>query len=521
VIEESLEALKSKNKLGLFLAPGLGKTVIALRIIRKYINQGKRVAVSAFNRNEIKDHWVSEIVDHGLFEPKEYQVIMSTSGLNNFDALPSVVNTVNVSKIVKATPLTIFIPQTVSHNDIGKFDLIVVDEAHQILDVEEGLLQNIIDQSSKKNTKLIGLTGTGHNLLTGTTFSKDDPDVSIIIRDVPFAIEGKRIMPVDLDLCYFDFKLTKECYNQGGDITEKGKQVLKSNLCMSRKLLTVLDQIKDQNKTLIICPAGTPTNQIVHKMLNARQAGSAVLKSSYNSRVSNEEAEYGFRYDPKVKFLVVVAMCGTGWNYSELDCVVDLTFTRNVSLMIQRISRACRYHQGKKPRYVYCADNSRPDYDSHLLIGEALALMRKDGIQNYSNLRLVIDEDKIKKSSGSFGRDEVINLGSIERYFQDKDSNPRVAVNTVSTMQSLFIDKERQQRGKKPAYHEFLYRFWRRMAKKKILADFEKDKKLVTFLRDLRKTVPEYSDLFQLRVMDFVRETYDEHYALIDRLGDD
>ena len=146
-----------------------------------------------------------------------------------------------------------------------------------------------------------------------------------------------------------------------------------------------------------------------------------VIKTSYQKREFNEEAENAFRYDPSVKFMVVVAMSGIGWNFDKLDCVLDLTFTRNINLLIQRISRLCRIRRGKKPKFIMCADNSREPYDAHMVIGEALALMREDGIRNYKELLIYYDEDLVHKSIGSSKRDEVIELGPCSKYFREYD----------------------------------------------------------------------------------------------------
>lgn len=513
IVQESIEdILVHKSKLGLFLAPGLGKTLTALKIIREYVDNGKRVGVSAFSRNEIKVHWVREIVEHAMFEPYEYQVVVNVRDANAFNDISNKIDTCLIQDVKKNKPLTLFIPQTVYNHDLGKFDLIVVDEVHQYLEVKDGILQGIIDASSKSETRLIGLTGTGHTLLAKGTFNQEDPDTGIIIRDVPFAIKGKRIMPVDIDLCFFDFALTTTCYNRDGEVNPKGKLVLKSNLAMSYKTKFVLNHVKGHSKILIICPPGTNTNTRLHDTLNAQQKGCCVIKSSYLSKTNNETAENEFRYNNNVKYMVVVAMAGIGWNFEKLDCVLDLTFTRNISLIIQRIARACRYHHGKKPRYVYCSDSSRAAYDAHLLIGEALALMREDGIRDYKNLKIFVDQAKVEKSKRSATRKEVISLGSIQRYFPDK---PEVSINSVSTMQCLTLDRTRMKVGRKPAYHDDLHRFWRRMVKKRIIADFGKNKKLVKFLKELRQTVPEYSDLFQRRVAEFVKETYNKEYNLV------
>lgn len=514
LVEESIEILQKKKRLALLLSPGTGKTVTALKIARKFIDAGKRVGVSTFSRNEIKTHWIQEIIEHGFFDAKEVQIIASCKDMKSYQGLPRDIATNLIDDVDTKRPLTLFIPQTINGKKVGKFDLIIVDEAHQFLEVEGGILQALITKSSKKDTKLIALTGTGHDLISSGTFDRKDPDVGVIIRDVPFAIKGKRILPVDIDICYFDFALNKKCYTRQGDLNGVGKSVLKSDFATSMKINTILNHIKNKKKTLIICSPGTDTNVFIHDLLNDREKGSCVIKSSYLSRDHNDVSEHLFRTDPKVKYMAVVAMAGIGWNFAKLDCVLDLSFSRNVKLMIQRMGRSCRYYAGKKPSYVYCSDNSRPAYDAHLLIGEALALMREDGILNYEMLKIAYDEEKVKSSRNSYQRNEIISLGSIARFF--KGAEPNVKMHHLNTLSIITLDHLRRNKGRKPAYHDYLHRFWRKMVNKRLLADYNKNDKLKNYIKELKKTVPEYSDLFQIRIEKFIENTYKEEFRAIE-----
>ena len=80
--------------------------------------------------------------------------------------------------------------------------------------------------------------------------------------------------------------------------------------------------------------------------------------------------------------MVVINMCGTGWDFPALDNVVDLTFTKNPKLIIHRLSRAIRKYRGKKiSKYIYCADQSKKEAEVVFYICRALELTTKEGIE--------------------------------------------------------------------------------------------------------------------------------------------
>ena len=86
-------------------------------------------------------------------------------------------------------------------------------------------------------------------------------------------------------------------------------------------------------------------------------------------------------------------------------------------------------------------------------------------------------------------------------------------IKSLSTLTSITLDQIKG--GRKPAYHEYLHKFWRRMSNKKVLANLDKNQKLKDYIKELKTTVPEYSDVFQKRIEYFVVENYKDELVEI------
>jgi hypothetical protein len=101
-------------------------------------------------------------------------------------------------------------------------------------------------------------------------------------------------------------------------------------------------------------------------------------------KVNAKKNEDMFRSkNSKTNFMVVIDKCGTGWDFKDLNNVVDLTFTRNPKVIIQRFARTIRLpDNGTKPisKYIYCYDQTRSTMRVRADLGSALAYMTERGI---------------------------------------------------------------------------------------------------------------------------------------------
>jgi superfamily II DNA or RNA helicase len=384
-------ALEEQNKVLFCGACAIGKTVIVLSLVKKWVQEGKRVAISTYSKSDIRNHWLTELKDKFSSLFPNTQVITSVNDLKlQWKKGNPAVSSKRASKTI---PLTIFIPQSVRGN-LGKFDIIVVDEAHEYLDVKnsKGTLKDIIRKHRHSKTKILGLSATGFDLIKkGMYFEKSKK----VIYDVPTALYQNIITNCTAAIRHFDILFSKKHFNSIGDLNSRGirfwaNQFGVKKILLLEKLETVLKELK--GKTLIIVPGGIDPKTNMGKETEVCQFLNetfgkgkkvAIAKSSRYSLEEQEKNENEFRTNPRIKFMIVIGMCGTGWDYPGLTNVVDLTFTSNPKLIIHRMSRTTRKFPGKqKGFYVYCADQSKKDGKSVYYLTRALELMTEKGIRD-------------------------------------------------------------------------------------------------------------------------------------------
>ena len=184
---------------------------------------------------------------------------------------------------------------------------------------------------------------------------------------------------------------------------------------MANKLEQIL---KDVDGKTVVRVSPTPASEnvsneeVICNAINVRMGSdSAVFVSS---RLSDEEQRHNelmFRNSPNTNFMVVVDMCNTGWDFPELNNVIDLTFTKNPAIILQIMSRTIRKADGKtkQPRYIYCADQSKSELEVLFYIGGALELTTEEGIRNYDG-KVYIKKRKMKSGKDLAESGKVLNI---------------------------------------------------------------------------------------------------------------
>jgi superfamily II DNA or RNA helicase len=438
------EGFNKNNRVLLYALCGVGKTILALSVIEDIVKSGKRVAVSTYGRAEIRKHWYEKIKNYSSDLLKDLQIVCSKEDAVKLNKLK--IHAVSNGEVSDTKLFTIFIPQTINpdsnttvnsidpNSKLGKFDYIIIDEAHEFLetsraDNEDGRLKRIINTYSHKKTKYLGLTGTGFELIQeGKFFHKSE----LVIYDVVDALGDKAIVNCESSVEYFKFTLPSDCYNSSEELTargakridnffrkdglnNKGKNLLKKRSFFSKKIESLLGEIKKGEKVLVILPKGLNCIEGIANTISMCDKGAAVIKNSKidkNLRDSNEEE---FKNSPKTNFLLVVDMCGTGWDFPKLDVVIDLTFTRNPKVMIQRLARGIRTFDSKiKSRYIYAVDQSVGAQKAQFYLARAMMLTARSQILggdiNRVNLSLLNNQVSLDDLTGEPTRIAPISL---------------------------------------------------------------------------------------------------------------
>jgi superfamily II DNA or RNA helicase len=496
---EILSALKTKKRVLACANCGLGKTAIGLSIANHYANKGLRVAIVTYSRNEIKEHWLQENDLHKIISWDKIQVV---NGLGNA-VIPSV-KVVKTDQIDKKMTITLFIPQSLSSNPsaLGNIDLFIVDEAHEYLEVgdneeNEGLLLRIIKNSPK--AKILGLTGSGHELVDGNIFNKTDDDVEILVYDTGYAFKYDAILPVEIDISYFKFDLTPACFDSKGDLNKTGRKVVKANACRNKKIEDIISTYCSNNqKTLVIVPSGDEIYQEAYEYINQLHPGQVVVKTSHASPEENQEAENQFRNNDNVNFMIVISMCNIGWNFDRLENVIDLTFTRNEKVVIQRLSRLCRKYPNKKPNYVYCADQSKNPDLIQTFISTVLERMTKFGILNPEINEIAFRTDEKEERDLAYQNGGRILFGSVLDYFNTKKVLATVQNSQISTHVLLRVYND------KNIGHRFLVLVWKALSERSTSGVMKGCSKKI---KQLEEELVKHNEIFPSNSDAFIRKT--------------
>lgn len=234
-------------------------------------------------------------------------------------------------------------------DELGAFDLILVDEGHLIPAKGEGMYRSFLEAQEKANpfVKVIGFTATPYRLGTG------------------LLTEGKnRIFE---DICYEKNvgELVKENYlsplvSKGGvakaDMSEvkvRGGEYVADQMAAAydkqELVVAAVDEIcwygEDRRSWLLFCSS---VEHAVHCRDEIRSRGiTCEMVCGETPADERDRILEGFKAgNPKA--LTNVGVLTTGFNYRGLDLIAILRSTKSVSLYVQILGRGMRTEKGKE-----------------------------------------------------------------------------------------------------------------------------------------------------------------------------
>lgn len=235
--------------------------------------------------------------------------------------------------------VVVFNPQSVYKKDVA-FDLLVIDEAHEGLSTDTVMLRAIMEKSKV----VFALTATSWEL------SKDFPQYKVYKRGLIEGIDDGRVGEFKYKLHEYEGRIEHEDVDGNGEV--RAKYLIKNRdliIQFQKEKLSKLSATGELgDKVLVIVPSSEfsyPLHEKTRKSLILDQHSE-----------NEEEILESFRKDPNIRYLIVVRKCGVGFDMPELTDVVDLTMTRNLKQIVQRMGRVTRkHHVDKRYHYVYDA----------------------------------------------------------------------------------------------------------------------------------------------------------------------
>lgn len=389
--ENALSKLGTTGEQVLSICPGGGKTFTAIEYINRNFKD-KRTLILAHGTNVLKNQWYEEL--------KKLQIEFSTDVESN-------------SNIVLS------IPQAIKGRGKNKFDLIIVDEAHEFYFAE--MVKTIIQRFNPSCCLL--LTGTPSKFIkNGFT--------PVIVSGVEVYSEGY-LTDTYFGVVKSSYKLKLDDFTEDGETNEsfkfnvvETKQSLKSLVKEMLKRLKATDFLKSHpnvNNALNMVKLNDfqkAFDSLDKTMIAARNIAQAkfiaetLLENGVPAVISTEEDNknteiHKFLNDKEVKVLVVVRKGILGFNMPELVNVVDFTMSRNIDRIYQLYARVLRKHPGLKKKFFFRLCSAlNPSVDTYYLQA-AMCLNNPDFICKYNGKNLKLMEVLVRKSKNKQSKTDV------------------------------------------------------------------------------------------------------------------
>jgi hypothetical protein len=349
---------KKGNKVCLAWYTGAGKTNVFIQWLKEEIesNPKIRIGISAYLTNEIRNQVYDRLKEFGL-EDKSQMIV---AGIPR-DVIKNIV---------------VFNPQSIHRTPLDvQFDILVIDESHAAMSSDCLMLTKIRKNNCTPKTKILLVSATPWDTLAEEDFA----DVPVLKRPLDQGLQDGLITDFKFYAEEAQIEFKDEDYSRKGDLTNKaigGHMPVLRSACIGKMhhLIKKYDKALGK-KVLVICPPGNYGE--VPRTLAQEFDGLPFLQSVSNSGGKGGIAK-GRKYYEKAgligdvetdgnlekfretdcRFLFVIHKCGVGFDMQELDAVVDLTMSRNIRTLAQRIGRVARKNGSKPKSYFYVYDKS-------------------------------------------------------------------------------------------------------------------------------------------------------------------
>lgn len=229
----------------------------------------------------------------------------------------------------------------------GRFDLIIVDEAHLIPHGDSGMYRKLLEESAKANAdvKLIGLTATPYRLDSGLLHEGDgalfdgisyEANVADLI-DQGFLCRLTAKHGADVDLS--GVRTLAGEYNLG----QLGERMSALELVEHHADL-IIERCATRNCWLIFCVTVKHAAQMTSALRDRGIAAEYVSGDMGNDERDGKIAAFK---SGQVKALVNCNILTTGFDHPPLDAIVMLRPTLSPGLYVQMVGRGLRLHDSK------------------------------------------------------------------------------------------------------------------------------------------------------------------------------
>jgi superfamily II DNA or RNA helicase len=366
-----LEAIFT-NELPTVLAasPSSGKTNMSIAFIERYLDENPthKILVLTHGTTILRTQFYKECKK--LNPNFSYSKILNKNDVQHFN-----------------DSVAIAIPQTLKCLS-GKFDLVVVDEAHHFYQSQS--VQKLIKAIDPKNQLL----------LTGTPSPFVLVGYPIIYVPLQVLIKNNNVSDLKIELVKGESNCEIKDFNVSNDLKDSYKfKVTEIQKTLENLIFRIIENSNQGmiGKTLIACK-NTDQANIVYKYLKDKNIKTELSTSEIDK---DSEAIRYFEEDSSCQILVVVYRGVLGFNMPELVNVIDFTFSQNIDRIFQLMARVFRKSDSVKTKYFYKVSPISLEFFYQHIMNATLSLSQIEYLslyngKNFSEMPVVHKVDNIK-----------------------------------------------------------------------------------------------------------------------------
>ncbi|MCG8557866.1 MAG: DEAD/DEAH box helicase, partial [Proteobacteria bacterium] len=325
----------------LFVVPtGAGKSLVIAEFVRRSLNAwpGCRFLVPTHVKELVQQNY-DEFVGHCGDE--EW-----------FDSATAGIYSAGIGRFDKGCAVVFCNVQSVAHkvSEIGRFDLVLVDEAHMIPKRGEGRYRTLIEDLTEVNPRLrvCGYTATHYRLDGGYLHQGDGR----IFTDVAYEVRLEDLVPEFLSPVATklpgDGQIDATAVpKSAGDYNLRALGEIAENAqCVADAVDDVVRRGADRKAWLFFATTVRHAELIAQRLQRKHRIGCDVVLGNM-PKGERRAAIEAFR-DGRIRALVNVGVLTTGFNAPRCDLLAIMRPTMSAALYVQMIGRGMRLFPGKK-----------------------------------------------------------------------------------------------------------------------------------------------------------------------------
>lgn len=232
--------------------------------------------------------------------------------------------------------------------DLGRFDLILVDEAHLLPPDGEGMYQTFLRDARQVNPRLrlIGLTATPFRLKDGPICGPEN-----LLQNVCYEIGVKELIrdgflsPLFSKAGKTSADTTRLHVRAGEFIPDEVEHLMNEEVLVRSACAEIIEQTRARRSCLIFA-AGVAHAEHVVATLRANGVEAACILGL--TTIAERDRLVGRFKRGELRYLVNVAVLTTGFDAPQVDCVALLRPTLSPGLYYQMVGRGFRLAPGKQ-----------------------------------------------------------------------------------------------------------------------------------------------------------------------------